>query len=232
MLNTDVSWGEISCWVETNRTDVVKLRQADWWGAQTEVQVTQEAWALRAALAFFHCLHSVGLFAVRFCWVFSCLVHYFCSSLYSSVMLLAREGGSPKPHVLRGLHSTPVSGRWRVRLTVSRLELQGFWDASVCRLCAHSLCLFSSSDRPRGGASVVVAAGKTPSFLASFPRGFVNAFSMFCSGFGLDLFPESAGGRGRRLATGTTGSRDLSPDQRGKSLLVKCSFCICTMDKD
>lgn len=56
----------------------------------------------------------------------------------------------------------------------------------MCRLRSHSLCLFSSSDLPGGGASVVVAA---------------------------DLFPESAGGRDRCPAKGTTGSRDLSPDQ-------------------
>ncbi len=93
----------------------------------------------------------------------------------------------------------------------------------MCRLCAHSLCLFSSSDRPGGGASVVVAAGKSPSVLAAFPRGFVSAFSMFCPGFCLDLFPESAGGRDRRLAKGTTGFHDLSPDQGGKSLCKKIS---------
>lgn len=115
----------------------------------------------------------------------------------------------------------------------------------MCRLCAHSLCLFSSSDRPGGGASVVVAAGKSLSVLADFPRGFVSAFSMFCSGFCLDLFPESAGGRDRRLAKGTTGFHDLSPDQGGKSQCKKnsakpveighlgiCSFYLCTINKD
>lgn len=91
----------------------------------------------------------------------------------------------------------------------------------MCRLRSHSLCLFSSSDLPGGGASVVVAAGKSPPVLAAFPRGFESAFSTCCSGFCLDLFPESAGGRDRCPAKGTTGSRDLSPDQGGKSL---CEF--------
>ncbi|XP_026053060.1 uncharacterized protein LOC113039366 isoform X2 [Carassius auratus] len=57
---------------------------------------------------------------------------------------------------------------------------------AVLPFAFSSLLKTKKTNRPGGGASVVVAA---------------------------DLFPESVGGRDRCLVKGTTGSRDLSPDQ-------------------